>query len=126
MTSRFQEPKEDTIGLIIGTYILEGLYWQRQRPYDQIVTQEEVDEGFFSVVEFDLEWAPDCDAELMKVRAYRSHVDHAKGIQAPISAGLQEVFSQYLQDDPQRWRDAKNWLESMGEPIGVCTSRRAA
>ena len=115
---RFQEPKED-IGLIIGTYTVEGLYWQRQRPYDQIVTQEEIDEGFFSVVEFDLEWAPDCDAELMKVRAYKTRAEHTYHTPTPISAGLQEVFSQYLQDDPQRWRDAKNWLEAMGEPISV-------
>ena len=102
---RLPFPKEEDIGLIIGTYTLEGLNVRRACPFDQIVSQDEIDEDLFSVVEFDLEWAPDCDAELMKVRAYKDRSDYEKKTPTPISAGLQEVFSQYLQDDPQRWRE---------------------
>ena len=94
MTSRFPDPREDTIGLIIETYTLENLIWKRPCPFDQIATQEEVDEDHFAVVEFDLEWAPDCDAELMKVRAYKTTGEFMKKTPTPISASLQEVFSQ--------------------------------
>ena len=109
--NRFNEPKEEDVTLVIGTYVLEDLIWQRPCLCDQIVTQDEVDEGYFSHVEFDLERAPDCEPELMRVRAYRA------GLFVPISAGLQEVFSQYLQDDKKRWQDAKNWLDAMGERV---------
>ena len=124
---RLPEPRDDEDNVLkIGTYQIDGLIWQRATPFDQIVTQVEVDDGFFSVVEFDLERAPDCEPELMRVRAYKTAGEFKRGTPTPISAGLQEIFSQYLQDDPQRWQEAKNWLEVMGEPIGVCTSRRAA
>jgi hypothetical protein len=123
---RLPEQKEESIGLIIGTYQLEGLIWQRPCNFDQIITQVEVDDGFFSVVEYDLECAPDCEPELMRVRAYKTAGEFKRKTPTPISAGLQEVFSQYLQDDPQRWNEAKSWLHAMGESISVTCHRRAA
>jgi len=116
---RFQEQREEEAYLIIGTYSLENLVWVRPSPFDQVMSQDEVSEGHFAIVEFDLERAPYCEAELMRVRAYRTCADQKAGKQTPISAGLQEVFSQYLQDDKARWLEACDWLDAMGEPIGV-------
>ena len=123
--NRFSEPRDD-IALIAGTYVLEDLYWQRPCHFDQIVTIEEIDEGFFSHVEFDLERAPDCEPELMQVRANRTAEEYRKRTPTPISPGLQEVFSQYLQDDKARWQEAANWLDAMGEPFHVEKHRRVA
>jgi hypothetical protein len=123
MTSRLPEPRESDISIIVGTYTLEGLIWRKPCAYDQIVTQDEVDEGYFAFVEYDLERAPFCAPELVRVRAYQTVNEHMKGTPTPISAGLQEVFSQYLQDDAGRWKEAWAWLDEMGEPV---RARRAA
>lgn len=120
--ARFPMPADDCV-LRIGTYTLEDLIYLPPCPHDQIVTQVDVDEGHFSVVEYDLELAPDSEPELMRVRCYRSPADHKAGRTTLISTGLQEVFSMYLQDDKARWNDAKNWIEANGEAISV---RRAA
>jgi len=98
---RFQEPREESY-LIIGTYSLENLVWVRPSPFDQVIPQDEISVNHFAIVEFDLERAPDCESELVRVRAYRTCADQKAGKPTPISAGLQEVFSQYLQDDKAR------------------------
>ena len=116
---RFQEQAEGNVSLMIGTYWLNDLIYIPTRMSGKITTQDEIDKLYFAVVEFDLERAPDCPVEIMRVKAYSTSKDHKEGRPTPLSASLQEDLSSYLQDDKSLWSEACAWLSEMGEPISV-------
>jgi len=111
---RFLEPEQSN-NLVTGTYPIKNLLLVKACGHDRLMTQEEIDEGYVPLVEYQLERAPGCLPEVTCVAVYRG-----ERVRDP---ALEELARQYLEDDATRLSQASSWLDEHGD---VFNPRREA